>query len=378
MRSSSVRAFTAALAIVASAAPAAAQTTTYPNVRISGRLHQQFYGFDNSGYAAQVGAESNFFVRRARIEAAGHISERISFVIQPSFEGGRVIRATTTCDPDCITTGRGGVRLRDAYIDVEIGDTDRTDVTLRVGQEKRPFSRYELMSSNNLPTIERGAGNGLLPVATNNLFEANGFLGHDVGASLIASSDFGDGYVTVQFGVYNGQGESLSDVNGAKSYGARAAVGVTPRLQIGGAFFRHDQILGSGVDADSAFYNDAWEVDAQWGRPGEPGLLVLAEYLRGEARDAARTPLAGTTLLGAWHFRRGGTGWLQAIEPAIRIDLADPNLDGDDDRATLVSAIVGLYLAPRAQIRLAYESQSFENEALESITGVRSSLTISF
>jgi hypothetical protein len=367
----------ATLALVALVTPAAAQTS-YPNVRISGRLHQQFYGFSNSDYAAQVGPESNFFVRRARISAAGNISERVSFVIEPSFEGGRVIRAETTCDPDCVTTGRGGVRLRDAYIDVDLGDPSGTGVTLRVGQEKRPFSRLELMSSNSVPTMERGAGNGLLPVATNNIFEANGFLSHDVGASLTATSDFGNGFVTVQFGVYNGQGESLNDANGAKSYGARASVGVSRNLEIGSAFFRHDQILGSGAEADSAFYNDAWGIDAQWGQPGDPGLFVLGEYLRGEARDAARTPIAGTTLVGAWHFRRGDSGWLYAIEPALRLDVADPSLDADDDRATLVSAVLGLYLSPRARLRLGYESQTFEDEARETIAGVRSVLAISF
>lgn len=378
MRPSSRFAYAIAAALLTCAAPVAAQTS-YPNVRISGRLHQQFYAFGNSAYAADVGPESNFFVRRARIEATGQISERVSFVIQPSFEGGRVIRATTTCDPECVTTGRGGVRLRDAYIDVALSDPAGAGVTLRVGQEKRPFSRHELTSSNSLLTLERGAGNGLLPVAANNLFEANGFLAHDVGASLIAASEFGKGqHVSVQFGVYNGQGESLTDVNGAKSYGARATVGISPKLEVGGAFFRHDGILGTGVDADSAFYNDAWEVDAQWGRPGEPGLFLLGEYLRGEARDAGRTPIAGATLIGAWHFRRSASGWLHAIEPALRIDLADPDLDADDDRATLASAVLGLYLAPRARFRVAYESQSFQDDARESITGVRSGLTISF
>lgn len=374
-RPAACRAVLAALIVGCGTVPAAAQSD--PNVRIGGRLHQQFYGFDNSTYAAQVGAESNFFIRRARIEVSGSISERVSFVIQPSFEGGRVIRATTVCDPECVTTGRGGVRLRDAYIDVELGRAGGDGVTLRVGQEKRPFSRFELMSSNAVPTMERGAGNGLLPVATNNLFEANGFLSHDVGASLIATSDFGDGSVAVQFGVYNGQGESLSDVNGAKSYGARASVGVSRKLAIGGAFFRHDQILVGAEAVDSAFYNDAWEVDAQWGRPGDPGLFLLAEYLRGEARDAGRTPIAGVTLVGAWHVRTGER-WLHAIEPVLRYDVSDPSLDADGDRATLVSAIVGLYLAERARLRVGYESQSFEDETLESIGGIRSGLAIAF
>lgn len=357
-----LRAATTALIAAVIAVPAAAQVN-YPNIRIGGRLHQQFYFFDNSPYAAQVGPESNFFVRRARIEASGHITKDVSFVIQPSFEGGR-------------TTG---VRLRDAYIDLALGDPDNAALTLRVGQEKRPFSRFELLSSNVIPTMERGAGRGLLPVATNNLFDRNGFLAHDVGASLIASSDLGrSGSVTVQFGVYNGQGESLSDVNGAKSYGARVDFGLTRELSIGGAFFRHDQILDTGAEPDSAFYNDAWEVDGQWGRPGDPGLFLLAEHLRGEATDAARTPIAGTTFVGAWHFPTGRRGWVQGFEPALRIDVADPDLDTDDDRATLISGIMGIYFSQRAKLRIGYEHQSFQNEALESIGGIRTVLGVSF
>ena len=43
--------------------------TTYPNIKLTGRLHEQFYHFDNSDYAATVGSQDNFFTRRARIEA---------------------------------------------------------------------------------------------------------------------------------------------------------------------------------------------------------------------------------------------------------------------------------------------------------------------
>src|SRR6185437_9399023 len=43
--------------------------TTYPNVKVTGRLQEQFYYFNNKDYAPGVGPESNFFTRRARIEA---------------------------------------------------------------------------------------------------------------------------------------------------------------------------------------------------------------------------------------------------------------------------------------------------------------------
>ena len=88
----------------------AAAQTTYPNVKLSGRLHEQFYYFDNEDQAATVGPKDNFFTRRARIEARGQISENVTVFIQPSFEGGRNLsNVVTTCSGTpltCRTTGR--------------------------------------------------------------------------------------------------------------------------------------------------------------------------------------------------------------------------------------------------------------------------------
>ena len=63
--------------------------TTYPNVKLNGRLQEQFYYFDNSDYAPALGTTSNFFIRRARIEARGQISENVSH--SPSKETRRVL-----------------------------------------------------------------------------------------------------------------------------------------------------------------------------------------------------------------------------------------------------------------------------------------------
>ena len=122
----------------------------------------------------------------------------MSVYIQPSFEGGRNLSSRGddlyvhaggagggTPVLTCRTTGRSGLRLRDAYIDVRFSpEAEQERLVPPGGQEKRPFSRYELTSSNNLPSIERGAGQGLLARASNDLFGGAGFLSHDVGASV--------------------------------------------------------------------------------------------------------------------------------------------------------------------------------------------------
>jgi hypothetical protein len=383
----------ATVALVVGTSIARAQTT-YPNVKMTGRLQEQFYYFDNTDYAATVGPQSNFFTRRARIEARGNISENVVVYIQPSFEGGRnlssvVTTCTSTAVPagggtptvSCKTSGRSGLRLRDAWIDVRFAKEGSPGTFyLRAGQEKRPYSRYELTSSNNLPSIERGAGQGLLPRASNDLFAANGFLSHDVGASVRYEYKLNDlQLVTVKLGAYNGQGESLNDVNNKKSFGARATAAVTPKIDIGGSWFAHDGIVTVGGVIDSAFTNYAWGADAQYGKPGDEGLYVLGEYLRGDDATSSKNKIQGIQGLAAYNYRmKSPTSWLYAIEPAFRIDFADPNTDAANDRVTTLTAVLGFYMSSKAQFRVAYERQSFQGTSVPSISGLRSALTVSF
>jgi hypothetical protein len=367
--------------------------TTYPNVKVTGRLQEQFYYFDNKDYAPGVGTESNFFTRRARIEARGNISENVVVYIQPSFEGGRPLTATTTCTSSpvpagggtpsitCSTTGRSGLRLRDAWIDVLVTPTSsKGALYLRAGQEKRPYSRYELTSSTNLPSIERGAGQGLLPRASNDLFSAAGFLSHDVGASVRYEYKLDDvRLVTLKAGAYNGQGESLNDINNKKSFGARATAGVYSKLDLGASWFAHDGIVTVGGVPDSAFTNYAFDFDAQWGKPGDEGLYVLGEYLQGNNSTAAKPTMRGIQGIAAYNIRmKSPTSWLYAVEPAFRIDLADPNTDADDDRVTTLTAVLGIYMSSKAQLRVAYERESFQASGAPSISGIRSALTVNF
>ena len=352
------------LLLLLAAAPLAAQTT-YPNVKFSGRLQQQFYYFGNDDYAETTGPQSNVFTRRARIDARAEITEHVTVTLQPSFEGGR----------------ESGVRLRDAYIDVRFSaGMNNGGLYLRAGQEKRPFSRYELTSSTNLPSIERGAGRGLPFSASNDLFGDAGFLSHDVGASLRYEHELGGGRrLALKLGAYNGQGESLDDVNDRKSVGARATAAVTGKIDLGASWFAHDGILDDGTEIDSSFTNHAWGVDAQYGRPGDERLFALVEYLQGDDDSAADLGMRGFQVVAAYHFRLAAErGRIYAVEPFARLDLADPDTDGEDDRVTTLTAGMGLYLSPKAWLRVAYERQSFQADEAEGVGGIRSMLAVSF
>ena len=374
------------LLATAGIASASAQTT-YPNVKVAGRLQGQFYYFGNEDYAATTGPQSNTYIRRARIEARVQLNEFVSAYIMPSFEGGRAPASsscTSTLDTltNAITTrctnGNGGVRLRDAWVDVRLNKPEApTGFTVRVGQEKRPFSRYELTSSNNLATIERGGGRGLLAVQSNDLFTSAGFLSHDVGASARVEHklDAAGRLVAVVAGVYNGRGESLNDNNNGKSIGVRGTADLWRKLSLGGAFFSHDAIVGT----DSAFRNTAFGVDAQWNKVGEPGLYALAEVLSGEAAAAGKAKMLGVQALAAYNIRMTSpTSWLYAIEPVVRVDFADPDTDADDNAATLLTGGIGFYMSSKALFRVVVEHQSFQASGNQSLTGLRTQMQVSF
>lgn len=340
-----------------------AAQATYPQIEVAGRLQEQFYYFDNSDYAG-AGPKSEFLLRRARIQVDGWLTDRVYLIIQPSFEDGS-----------------RRVRLRDAFVDILLSRPgSKTSLALRAGQEKRPFGRYELTSSNNLPSIERGAGPGLLKASSNDLFVGNGFMSHDIGAALRFQTKLDETRALfIQGGVYNGEGETKFDVNAAKSFAVRATVDVAPRLNVGGAIFSHDGIVDVGGTPDSSFTNMAYGIDAQWGKVGDPGLYVVGDYMWGEDATEAKAGLRGLSLVGAWHIRMTRPGaWLYAVEPAARFDFSDPDTDVDDNGTTIVTAGVNFYVSRNAQVRVAWERQSFQAAGAQAINGVRSAVTVHF
>lgn len=346
----------------------------YPKFKLGGRLQLQAYSFDDDELAGNAGGasgpSSNFTLRRARFEVATQVSERVSFVIQPSYEAPR-----------------NRVRLRDAFVDLRLTpEGDGPSLVLRAGQEKRPFGRYELLSSNNLPSIERGAGPGLASgSATHNLFEGNGFLSHDVGLAAHAALPLGGRRtLRVHAGVYNGQGESFNDINPGKSWGARATVDVVGRLSVGASYADHEtaQYLDPEVTngpVGPTVRNQAVGLDLMYGAPGQPGLLVVADWMSGEDTTAARKSIRGAQALAAWHFRLARPrALLWAVEPVLRADWSTADADDANRDVTLLTAGVGLYLSPRTHWRFMYERQHPADDARETVAGLRTMLSTSF
>ena len=345
----------------------------FPRIRIQGRMQPQFYLLDNEPYADEVGPTNQLFLRRARFRSRVYLHDNLSVMLNPSFEGSPAT-----------------VRIQDAYVDIRLSKRDAGSyILLRTGQFKTRFGRYENKSSTNLPSLERGGGAGHVGVASNDLFKDAGFLGRDVGivaffGNTTSPAHWGFGKTAggetpkhgwgLSVSMFNGEGASASDANNKKSFGARGSYRLLPQLDVGAAVLLHDGIVGT----DSSFTNVAYGLEAEWGELAAPGLWLTLETMYGQAFTAAKPWMLGISLIGAYHIRlkEGSTFW--AIEPALQIDVGDPDIDASGDGSWLLRIGANAYLTPKTQIRLMLENQSFNADGLPSIFGIRTGITVSW
>lgn len=352
----------AGLMVLASVATAQA-----PNIQVQGRVQVQyrFSSGDSSSNYAKTGVNNIFEVRRLRIQTNVRFGDNISLVIQPSFENG-------------------SLRMRDAFL--RVGLTPNLAVV--GGQEKSPFQRYELTSSNNLLSIERGLRVLKLSgrEALNDILVQNGYASHDLGAFLEAESN--DHRFFVKAGVQQGSRESATtDVNNAKSFFGRATGTVLlnkdnqPQLQLGASFASRDRAICNVCTpaasityfADSSKRTNAFGADLEWGG-FRPGLHLIADFATGDnapianrravtgsrntanlqtSADSALRTFLGFHIIGAYRVLTTGsdTRLIKIIEPAVRFDYTDPNTDLGDDQGILITPVLNLYFANSVQLR---------------------------
>ena len=346
--------------VLAALAATSVATAQAPNIRVSGRVqaHYRVAGGDSTAQFPGTGVNNGFEIRRLRIQTDVRFGDWITMVIQPSFE-------------------MGALRMRDAYLRVGFGP--RFGAT--VGQEKSPFQRYELTSSNTLPSIERGVR--ILGLsgreALNDLLTANGYTSHDLGAAV----DYTGPRASVKLGLQNGSRESVADVNNAKSFVGRAtAVVLTNKddlavLQVGASLAARDRAVCVGACtgayyADSSLRTTAFGLDLEWGG-FRPGPHLIADFATGanvpaalrvatgrntgnvrNSADSNTVTFVGVHLVGAYRFETKGseTRAIKLVEPALRIDLTDPNTNVNGDVGMLITPAINLYFAPTVVARV--------------------------
>ena len=366
-----------ALALVSLAPVLTAQA---PNIRVSGRMQLQYRlsSGDSSASFDPAAVDNQFLVRRLRIQADVRFGDNILLVIQPSFE-------------------MGALRMRDAYLRVGMA----RGLGLTMGQEKSPFQRYELTSSNTLPSIERGvviSGLRLQQEAMSNLVVGNGYAAHDLGAFLDYATP--DNRFAIKFGMQGGSRESTRDVNNAKSYFARATATVLvnaddqPVLQLGASFAARDRAICNAAAAsctssattaktffaDSSKMTTAIGLDFEWGG-FRPGLHVIGDVAFGDnvpvrlrvnapqlntgnlfnSADSNIVKFASMHVVGAYRIITGTseTRLVRMVEPALRIDLTDPDTDQPENAAYLITPAVAVHFANTVILRAGFDYYSY-------------------
>jgi hypothetical protein len=301
------------LTAVAVAPPAWAQVEIKSKaieITLSGRVHMQW----NQTSSTNAAVASTFFVRRARLTAEVKINDFISGKIQPEY-------------------GEGTVGLRDAYVDLTFDPAFR----IRAGQFKRPFDRFELVSSTQILVIERAGGvrgvpdcSGISNVCSFSRFtEKLNYSDRDLGVAIGGRVS----RLIWSASVTNGEGPNdVVDENGTKSYSGRLEYrygGLVVGAHIGAHDYPNDS---TGTDE----YAVAFGGDVDWGGYEQPGPHVQAGFVYGDNWKNLTTPdpskFASAQGIATYLFPIRENRFMYGIEPVARVSWGDPDTDvsGDD------------------------------------------------
>ncbi len=222
------------------------------------------------------GNAENFLIRRARLILSGDVSEHLSLYFQPDF-------AST---PQGGTNAIYFAQLRDLYADVHL---DATRIhRLRVGLSKVPYGFENLQSSQNRVPLDRTD-------AMNSAVAPNE---RDIGvfyywtpeeyqklfATLVRGGLKGSGnYGVFGFGVYDGQGGSVSEAN----LNLHMVTRLTLPMQLGN---------GQIIEASIQGYRGDYVVAGSAIRPLGVGTAGVIPRNTGGTRGIAEERIAGTVV----------------------------------------------------------------------------------
>jgi hypothetical protein len=289
-------------------------------ITLGGRLHYQYSS------SSVDSARSQFFFRRARLQADIAVSDFLDGRLEYDFAAGR--------------TG-----LQDAFARLNFDPA----FELSIGQFKRTFSQFELASSNDLPTIER---DGAVPgercpgvggvCSFSRLTQQLLFDGRDTG--LRAEGELGD-ILTYRVSFTNGQGSNAADVNDAKSTSGRIELALADEVTLGafGALHDHPDPIPAIDDADFA---EAYGADLEVGAFRGPYHLIAGVVTGNNWRIDSDTDFLAAQALATAYLEVGERG-IAGLEPMFRVSWADPNTDLDDDAGLLLTPGLFWYVQGR-------------------------------
>lgn len=229
---------------------------------------------------------------------------------------------------------------------------------LTFGRFKRSFDLYVLASIADIMFLERAgtipgysACTGVGSVCTfGRLSEGLLFANRDTGLRAAGSL----GSVHYEVSLTNGTRHGVADDNSGKSTAARVSWQVDDDLVMGLNATQKDY-LGPGLPADIR-YATAWGPDVQFGT-WRDGPLVQVAYLGGDNWQSLSGPddepgrFSTAQVQSSWYVPTDGAR-VEGIEPMLRVSVADPDDNVEDDGGVLLTPGFAAYFQGRNRISL--------------------------
>ncbi|KPK79688.1 MAG: hypothetical protein AMS25_11600 [Gemmatimonas sp. SM23_52] len=322
----------AAYALTATSAAAQVELKSKATeVTVTGRVHIQW-----NTTSVDDELSNEFLIRRARLTAELKINDVVSGKIQPDY-------------------GEGEISLKDAYLRLTFDPAFRATL----GQFKRPFDVFELISSTQILVIERAGGirgveacSGPGGICSYSRFtEKLGYSDRDIGVMIDGS--LGNGQWGYMAAATNGAGANNAEENDAKSFSGRLEFTPIEDLTIAGNVGIHDYPNEITEDDD---YAVAFGGDVEWGNYNE-GLHVQAGVIAGDNwknLDESGDPSAFVTAQGILTYKvpLSDNPFVEAIEPVARVSWGEPDTDADHDEGFLFTPGVVVFFSGRNKIAL--------------------------
>lgn len=352
MRSSPVwfgAAFLGVAALLVPAVPAWSQTVSAPgvdSVRVRANVQVQF-----NTTSGDEETDSEWLLRRARLAIGARAGGWLYAFLEGDF-------------------GKGEARLTDGYVALEFDPR----FVLRAGQFKVPFDELELVSSRELPVVERDPlPRGATGFSPNGLLDDLGYNARDIGADW--SGRFGR--VRATAGLFNGQGDNEEEEDDGKQVALRVDAEVAEGWRVAGAWT--GLRLSDPPAAEEASWYHAFELAVRGGEYAEPGPQVLGQIFFGDDHDPELLGDDDASFfawqgIAGWHFASYRTPFLIGWEPVVRLGqtliedgtflLVDEAFGFEDEEpsTTVLSAGINLYWKERIRTQVGLDWSSFDGD----------------
>ncbi|HET6341006.1 MAG TPA: porin [Gemmatimonadota bacterium] len=329
------------------AAPLRAQTVTasgVDSVRVRANVQAQF-----NTTSADAEADSEWLLRRARLGIAAYAGGWLYTYVEGDF-------------------GRGDAQLTDGYVTLRFDPR----LELRAGQFKVPFDELELITSRELPVVERDPlPRGATGFTPNGLLDDLGYNARDIGADWNGRFD----RVRATAGVFNGQGDNEDELDDGKQVAARLEAEVAVGWRVAGAWT--GLRLSDPPAATEAAWYQAVELAVRGGEYAKPGPQVLGQIFFGDDHDPVvlgddDASFFAWQAIAGWHVATYDTPFLIGWEPIVRagqtriedgsvvVDDVMVDLSDTEPSTTVLTGGINLYWKERIRTQLQVDWVSFD------------------